>query len=386
MAGAGRPLSIIHSKPGIMNSRPAAPAFSILQFAWIILLGFSAAAAETTNTNSAAGKLADLFGDPLVAKASGVEIKRSELDKTVVPIKANYAARGQNLGPEQTALLEFQVLSEMVGVRLTLLKATDADKQKGREQFEKMLKRLKTDNKLTDEEFEQKLATQLRVQDLTRAQWEQQLLDKATVAFILEREFKISLSDEDVKKYYDEHPARFEQPEQVRASHILIGTRDPGTNAELTEEQKKVKRKLAEDLLKRARAGEDFAKLVKEFSDDTGSKNNGGEYTFPRGQMAPEFEAAAFSLNTNQISDIIATQFGYHIIKLSEKLPAKKLELAKISEDLKEGLKQQEMQKLLPDYFEKLLKDANFEILDEKIKAAAALKPPTKPAPPDDKK
>jgi parvulin-like peptidyl-prolyl isomerase len=344
-----------------------------------------AAPAPTTNATSAS-KLTDLFGDPVVAKAKGVEIKRSELDKSLVPIKANYTARQQNLGAEQTALLEFQVLSEMMGVQLTLNKATDADKQKGREQFEKMLKRLKTDNKLTDEEFEQKLATQLRVQDITRAQWEKQIIDKATVAFILERELKVSLSDEEVKKYYDEHPARFEQPEQVRASHILIGTRDPNTNSEMTEEQKKAKRKLADDLDKRAKAGEDFAKLAKEYSDDPGSKDNGGEYTFPRGQMVPEFEAAAFSLGTNQISDVIATQFGYHIIKLSEKIPAKKIELAKISDDLKEGLKQQEMQKLLPDYFEKVLKEANFEILDEKIKAVADLKPPTKPAAPDDKK
>ena len=344
-----------------------------------------AAPAPATNA-TAASKLADLFGDPVVAKAKGVEIKRGELDKSLVPIKANYTARQQNLGAEQTALLEFQVLSEMVGVQLTLNKATDADKQKGREQFEKMLKRPKTDNKLTDEEFEQKLVTQLRVQAITRAQWEQQIVDKATVAFILERELKVSLSDEEVKKYYDEHPARFEQPEQVRASHILIGTRDPNTNAEMTEEQKKAKRKLADDLDKRAKAGEDFAKLAKEYSDDPGSKDNGGEYTFPRGQMVPEFEAAAFSLGTNQISDVIATQFGYHIIKLSEKIPAKKIELAKISDDLKEGLKQQEMQKLLPDYFEKLLQKTNLEILDEKIKTASTLKPPTKPTPPEDKK
>ena len=344
-----------------------------------------AATAGTTDA-TAANKLTELFGDPTVAKAKGVEIKRSELDKALVPIKSNFATRGQNLGAEQTALLEAQVLKELVGVELTLKKATDSDKEKGREQFEKMLKRLKTDNKLTDEEFEQKLATQLRVQALTRAQWEQQIMDKATVAFILERELKVSLSDEEVKKYYDEHPARFEQPEQVRASHILIGTRDPNTNAELTEEQKKAKRKLADDLLARARSGEDFAKLAKEYSDDPGSKDKGGEYTFPRGQMVPEFEAAAFSLGTNQISDVVATQFGYHIIKLSEKIPAQKIELAKISDDLKEGLKQQEMQKLLPDYFEKLLKDSNFEILDEKIKAAAELKPPTKPNVLDEKK
>ncbi len=376
--------TLTQPKPNMMNRTTTLLAAAFAAAALSALSGVAAPAPATNAT--AASKLTDLFGDPVVAKAKGVEIKRSELDKSLVPIKANYTARQQNLGAEQTALLEFQVLSEMTGVQLTLNKATDADKQKGREQFEKMLKRLKTDNKLTDEEFEQKLATQLRVQDLTRAQWEKQIIDKATVAFILERELKVSLSDEEVKKYYDEHPARFEQPEQVRASHILIGTRDPNTNAELTEEQKKAKRKLADDLLKRAKAGEDFAKLAKEYSDDPGSKDNGGEYTFPRGQMVPEFEAAAFSLGTNQISDVIATQFGYHIIKLSEKIAAKKIELAKISDDLKEGLKQQELQKLLPDYFEKILKEANFEILDEKIKAVADLKPPTKPAAPDAKK
>ena len=82
-----------------------------------------------------------------------------------------------------------------------------------------------------------------------------------------------------------------------------------------------------EGLLKRARAGEDFAKLAKEYSEDPGSKDKGGEYKFPRGQMVPEFEAAAFSLKTNQVSDIVTTSFGYHIIKLSEKIPAQKVEL-----------------------------------------------------------
>ena len=99
----------------------------------------------------------------------------------------------------------------------------------------------------------------------------------------------------------------------------------------MTEEQKAAKRKEMEGLLKRARAGEDFAKLAKEYSEDPGSKDKGGEYTFPRGQMVPEFEAAAFSLNTNQVSDIVTTRFGYHIIKLSEKIPAQKVEFAKVA-------------------------------------------------------
>ena len=135
--------------------------------------------------------------------------------------------------------------------------------------------------------------------------------------------------------------------------------------------KKNEKHKLAEDLLKRARAGEDFAKLAKEYSEDPGSKDNGGEYTFPRGKMVPEFESAAFSLKTNQVSDIVTSQYGYHIIKLLEKISAKKTDLnTNVVADIRNYLTQQEVQNKLPDYMVKLKKDANVEILDDKLKAA----------------
>jgi parvulin-like peptidyl-prolyl isomerase len=132
--------------------------------------------------------------------------------------------------------------------------------------------------------------------------------------------------------------------------------------------------------LKRARAGEDFAKLAKEYSEDPGSKDKGGEYKFPKGQMVAEFEAAAFSLNTNQISDIITTRFGFHIIKLLEKLPAKKVEFAKAEPDIKDGLTQQALQKQFPDYLAKLKKEAGVEILDEKLKPKETADVPGLPA------
>src|SRR4030095_7139203 len=139
--------------------------------------------------------------------------------------------------------------------------------------------------------------------------------DQATAEAVVKRELKVDVTDADVKKFYDENPSRFEQPEMVRASHLLLGTRDTANQVELPEDKKAAKRKLAEELVKRARDGEDFAKLAKEYSEDPGSKDNGGEYTFPRGQMVPEFESAAFSLGTNQISEIVTQQFGYHVIK-----------------------------------------------------------------------
>ncbi len=327
-------------------------------------------AAEEAPKAGSANKIADLLGDPVIAKGEGVEIKRSQLDTEILNVQAMAAAQRRQIPPEQMQLIEREKLNDLIGFQLLLSKATEADKAKGKEQFEKAIARLKKNNDLSDEEFNEKLDSQLRLQNITRDEWNKQRINQATVVSVLERELKVNITDEDAKKFYDENPSKFEQPEQVRASHILIGTRDAATGNELSEELKKAKLKQIEDLRKRAVAGEDFAKLAKEFSEDPGSKDNGGEYTFGRGRMVPEFEAAAFSLNTNQVSDVVTTPYGYHIIKLSEKIPAKMVAFSEVSEDLKEALRAQELQKQLQetDYVEKIRKEANVEILDERLK------------------
>jgi parvulin-like peptidyl-prolyl isomerase len=191
----------------------------------------------------------------------------------------------------------------------------------------------------------------------------------------------VTISDDEAKKYYEDHPSQFEEPEKIHASHILFATRDMTTGTALSDEQKTAKRKQAEAALKRIRAGEDFAKIATEFSDDPASKEKGGELPpLARGQMVPEFEAAAMSLNTNQVSDLVTTAYGFHIIKLLEKLPARKLAYDKVDDELKEALKQQAMLKKLPEYTTKLRKDANVEILDEKLILKEEPEPPAEPA------
>jgi peptidyl-prolyl cis-trans isomerase C len=324
------------------------------------------ALAVNSGTNAAAkpvDKLTELFGDAVVAKGKGLEVKRSQLDSALISVKSAAAARGQTIPPEQVRMFEQQVLQRLIQIQLLLGKATEADRTKGKEAVEKqsalILKRAGS---------EEALNRQLKSVGMTEEELRAKMAEEATAQAVLERELKVAVTDDEVKKFYDENPARFEEPEMVRASHILLGTLDSATRQPLADDKKAAKRKQAEDLLKRARAGEDFAKLAQEFSEDPGSKDKGGEYTFPRGVMDPAFESAAFSLKTNQVSDIVTTQFGYHIIKLSEKIPAHQVLLAKVADDVKEGLKRQKMEKLLPDYMEKLKQDGNVEILDEKLK------------------
>ncbi|MEY2466300.1 MAG: peptidyl-prolyl cis-trans isomerase, partial [Verrucomicrobiota bacterium] len=323
---------------------------------------------KPASTNSAATvktpiKTSDLF-NTVVAKGSGVSITRAQLDDALIGIKSSAAASGRSVPPEQMMMLEQQVLQRLIQVALLNAKATAADKAAGKESADKRIAEIKT--KAGSEEL---LTQRLKSVGLTREELNSKLNEEATAEAVLKRELKVSVSDEEAKTYYDEHAARFEQPEMVRAAHILLMTQD-ATGQPLADDKKAEKKKQAEGLLKRAKAGEDFAKLAEQYSEDPGSKDKGGEYKFPRGQMVPEFETVAFSLGTNQVSDIVTTQFGYHIIKLYEKFPAKKLAFDEVKTDLKEGLTQQAMQKQIPDYMEKLEKEAKVEILDERLKPA----------------
>jgi peptidyl-prolyl cis-trans isomerase C len=341
---------------------------------------WGAAPDQPAPTNGAAAakpplKTSDLFGSKLIAKGKGVEVTRGQLDDEAVRLKGQAAARGQSIPPEQMGLMERQILEQLIQVQLLKAQANEADKTAGKALAEKRFEEAKT--KIGSEEA---LNRQLKLMGATREEVLAKWAESATAESVLKRELKVNVTDADAKKYYDENPARFEEPEMVRASHILLVTTDPKTNAELSDEQKAAKRKLMEGLLKRARAGEDFAKLAKEYSEDPGSKDTGGEYKFARGRMLPEFEAAAFSLATNQVSDIVITRFGYHIIKLSEKMPARKIEYDKAANDIKEGLTQQALQKQFPDYVGKLKTEANVEILDEKLKAQQLPDPSGMPA------
>ena len=127
----------------------------------------------------------------------------------------------------------------------------------------------------------------------------------------------IQIPDAELKNYYQQNLATYQLPEKVRATHILLKT-----EGKSPEESEKIKAK-ATNLLLQARKGADFAELAKKNSEDTVSAVNGGDLgSFARGAMVPEFDQAAFTLGVGAISDLVKTQFGYHIIKVLEKQPA----------------------------------------------------------------
>jgi peptidyl-prolyl cis-trans isomerase C len=365
-----------------------------------------AAAPAPTNAPAPARpilKPSDLFPDTVVAKGKGIEIKRSLLDGEVDRMVVQAEAAGQPIPPEQRSLVEQRILEQLINLKLLEARATEADRATGYALADKQFEDVKTQLGT-----EANLARQLKAWGATRDEVLSKWREASVAESVLNRELKVTVTDAEVKDAYEKDRTKFEQPEMVRASHILLSTRAAATGVDLSDAEKTNKHKLAEELLKRARAGEDFAKLAKEYSDDPGSREKGGEYIFARGMMAKEFELAAFALSTNQISDIVTTPYGYHIIKLSSKYPSKMADLNdeiaisparffvvkkswtgpiestwKIETPvslLRRQLEAQERGKLVPDYLAKLKKDAGVEILDESLKPKDALAVPRLPA------
>ncbi|MGA2174344.1 MAG: peptidylprolyl isomerase [Verrucomicrobiota bacterium] len=338
-----------------MNSFVKGPALPATLALSLLALVFHARAAAPDNTNG-------LFADAIVATGKGFEIKRSQLNEAYLNYSANIAARGGTVEESERATIRSNLLDHLIINQILLQKATDEDRSKTQVMVDQAIADARS-NAPSPAAFE----AQIKASGMTLEKMRKQALDEQVCRQVILRETTndITISEADIKKFYDDHPSEFEVPERVHAAHILVSTLDPATHSLLPPEQKKEKEKLANELRGRAEKGEDFSALVKQYSDDPGSKNKGGEYTFARGKMVPEFEAAAFSLKTNQISDLVETQYGYHIIKLLEKLPASKVTLAEASPRIRDYLIGQGVKKGLPAYMAKLKAAADVKILDE---------------------
>jgi peptidyl-prolyl cis-trans isomerase C len=198
----------------------------------------------------------------------------------------------------------------------------------------------------------------LKRMDLTEVQLKQQIARQAIIRMLLEKEVlsNIAPTKEDAKKYFESNSAEFHQPERVRAQHILIKV-EPGA-----DEQKKAEaRKKLEGVKKRVLAGEDFGKLAKEYSEGPSNVREGNLGYFTRGRMVKPFEDAAFKLAPNEVSDIVETQFGYHLIKVLDHKAAKDPSFEEIEPRIMDILRKKKIQQKYEAYIYKLRQNAKIE-------------------------
>ena len=288
-----------------------------------------------------------------VAVVNGVTISKDTYDRELDFFVRRAAPGGQQIPDVQMAQMKSEVLESLIDRELLFQES----KKKGiqvksdavSDQLQKIQQRYP--NK---EEFQKLLSNMGLTESDVQAQIErgmaiQKLIDKEVTE-------KIKVSDEETKAFYDKNPQLFQQPEQIKASHILIKVQ-----ADAPADQKAEARKKIEDVQQKVKKGEDFATLAKTYSEGPSGPKGGDLGYFRRGQMVKPFEEAAFSLKPDETSEIVETQFGYHLIKVNDKKPAKKMTYAEVKDRLNEHLKKQKTDSETNAYIETLRKDAKIE-------------------------
>jgi peptidyl-prolyl cis-trans isomerase C len=317
---------------------------------WFWVMATATGLACLTLPEFATGKPA---GEDKVATVNGSVITQEELDREVNLVRQRFVSMGRPMGEIQLIAIRGQVLESLIGRELLYQegqkKGIKIEKKRLETEYEGLKKRFSS-----EEEFESRLST-LKISEaevksqIERGMLIQELIDKEVAE-------KVVIPEKDVKDYYDSHPDSFKQPEQVRASHILMKV-DPKVDAQ----QKAAARKKLEELRQRLLKGEDFVALAREYSEGPSSVKGGDLGYFGRGQMVKPFEDAAFALEIGELSDVVETRFGYHLIKVTGKKPETVIAYADIKERLQKYLKDEKVQQEVNAYVEDLKTKAKVE-------------------------
>jgi peptidyl-prolyl cis-trans isomerase D len=179
----------------------------------------------------------------------------------------------------------------------------------------------------------------------------------------------VQVTPDDLRSYYDQHRDQYRTPDQVKVSHILIKTPLPGPDGKVDEKGVAEAQRRAEDLLKQLKGGAKLEDLAKKYSEDPGSAKQGGSLGWiGKGQTVPEFEKTAFSLPKGQISDLVKSSYGFHIIRVDDKQEAHVKTLDDVKAEIEPILKHQKAQQIAQKQADALLKQAR----DKGLDAAAA--------------
>ena len=188
--------------------------------------------------------------------------------------------------------------------------------------------------------------------------------DKLSLAYVQEKAVKdLSISDEDVRLYYRSHKDDYKVPAQVKVRHILLRVRKKA-DKEVVQQT----RQRAEDILKKAKAGEDFAVLAAAFSEDPGSRDRGGDLGWVvRSKLDPAFAKAAFAAKKGQYAGPVRSAYGFHLLKVENRRPARQLPYEAVAERIRKKLMSQLKESKAHEFIEAAMKKAGATINNERI-------------------
>ncbi|HKL76486.1 MAG TPA: peptidylprolyl isomerase [Halanaerobiales bacterium] len=311
--------------------------------------------AQDSNSDSSSQKT------EVVATVNEEEITRTELQKAagtqqlimqIAQTNQQFAQLLYSSEAGQELLEEFNKtkLEEVINNTLLQQAAADSDveltEKEKNEMFNKQVAQIKQQNNLTDEQFESALSEQ-GIESME--QYKKMFLENENLKiqkFIQEKVLSnVEVSDEEAKEFYNNNSQRYKQGERVEASHILVESKEK-----------------ADELYNKLQNGASFADLAKNNSIDNRSAENGGKLGFiEKGQFIEKFEKVAFNLEVGSISEPVETEYGYHIIKVSDKKEASTKSFEEVKSQIKDQLFSQKRQQAVNQYIQKLRDEAKIE-------------------------
>jgi peptidyl-prolyl cis-trans isomerase C len=313
--------------------------------AWVSVL-FLTGSAVATEEKTPTGK---------AAVVNGVVITHEEVNRQMFVLEQQLlSTQGKAIRPDMVPGVRNQILNDLIDKELLYQESQEqkmvVEEKVVDEKMESLKKRFPSEKEFQD---------QMRQMSLTEGTLRSQIKKDLAVQRLVEKDIlvKVHISDEDAKSFYDGHPDLFKEPEQVKASHILLKVEADAEPAKKEEIRKKM-----EGIKKRLDKGEDFAVLAKEFSQGPSAEKGGDLGFFGRGKMVKPFEDAAFSLKPGEVSGIVETPFGYHLIKVFDKKAERTISYADSKERIKQYLWRVKFIEEKNGYVEALKKKGKVEI------------------------
>jgi len=293
----------------------------------------------------------------IAAVVNGEEITQEELDDVFKQEEKRTKSKKEQLSDSQKKKLKTRILEDLIKRALLFQESknkaiiiTDEEINKKVELFKQ---RFSNEN-----EYKLYLKNRNMSEDKIKFAFKKDIAIKKYIdKYVVEKvEKQISISENESKKFYDDNPKYFTQPEMVRASHILVKVDSAATDSE-----KNKAKKLIEEIKQKLDKGDDFASLAKKHSGCPSSSKGGDLGFFGHGQMVKPFDDAAFVLKVNEISNIVKTVYGYHLIKVSDKKDKKQLSYKETKNKIVDYLKRPKIKKVIVIHLENLKKSAKIE-------------------------
>ncbi len=326
-----------------MHTERVIPFWVLLAVLALITLALPAYAGES---QSAEQKL---------AVVNGTVINQAELDSEMNRFLARLQSQDRVPTDLERSQIKKQVLENLIVGELLYQESQKEGVKVDQKEIEAQLAPIKG-RYPSEAEFKKALSTMNLTEADLRFRFERDLAIRKLLADQIGG--KIAVSEKESRAYYDSNPEFFKKPEQVRASHILIKV-DPGAD----EAKKAEARTKIESLQAKLKSGEDFGALAKEYSEGPSGPKGGDLGFFGRGQMVKSFEETAFTMKPGQVSGIVETRFGYHLIMVTERTPESTLSYEEVKDRLEQYLKQQKEREALAAYVETLKGKAKIERL-----------------------